>query len=239
MTRHVSRRAGPLLAAILLAAASAARAQYGPPPGYGPGNWTAGQETLGPRVFDISAFAGYQLNGDVGTNGGNLDIGDAPAFGAALDYRLNRVGSLELAWFYDSPDARFASINTLYPSSKTFTVHTHFFQIGGMTVQPMGRLEPFIGLTLGAALLVPEQIELTTGGTLNANDTWRFATTAMLGTKIWMTPNVGVRLEARMLVPIVFNSGGFYAGTGGSGLYASGGVPSLQFAFTGGLVFGK
>jgi hypothetical protein len=54
----------------------------------------------------------------------------------------------------------------------------------------MGRLVPFLGLTMGAVLLDPEQIQLTNGSALAGNDTWRFATPAMLGTKIWMTPNV-------------------------------------------------
>ncbi len=236
MPRHATR-CRLLLAAALLAAAPA-RAQYGPPPGYG-GRPSRPPDLEGPRTFDVSAMAGYQINGDVSTGGGNINIGDAPAFGAALDWRVNRYGSIELAWIYDSPDAQFISAGSLYPSSRPFAVHTHFFQIGGLTTQPMGRLEPFLGLTLGAVLFNPEQIQLTNGSTLAGNDTWRFATTAMLGTKIWMTPNVGLRLEARMLIPIIFNSGGFYAGTGGSGLYASGGIPSLQFAFTGGLVFGK
>jgi hypothetical protein len=103
----------------------------------------------------------------------------------------------------------------------------------------MGRLEPYLGLTLGAALYVPDSIPLSGGGTATANDTWRFAMTLNAGTKIWMTPNLGLRFDIRMLMPILFSSGGFYYGTGGSGLAASGGIPSLQFAFTGGLVFGK
>ena len=93
--------------------------------------------------------------------------------------------------------------------------------------------------TLGAALLLPETIDLQTGGTTQVSTTWRFATTLMGGTKIWLTQNLGLRLEARMLMPILFNSGGFYAGSGGSGLAATAGIPSLQFAFSGGLIFGK
>jgi hypothetical protein len=38
---------------------------------------------------------------------------------------------------------------------------------------------------------------------------------------------------------MVFQSGGYYYGTGGSGLAVSSGIPSLQVAFLGGLSFGK
>jgi opacity protein-like surface antigen len=225
----------PLFLLALLVAAPAALAQYGSPGR----SQDFGEPPMGPRQFDITAFGGYQLNGDVSTNGGSLNIDDSPAFGGELDVRLHPLGSLELMYEYTKPNARFASISSLFPSSGTFGVASHYFQVGGMHVRQMGRLEPYLGLTLGAALYVPDSIPLSGGGTATANDTWRFAMTLNAGTKIWMTPNLGLRFDIRMLMPILFSSGGFYYGTGGSGLAASGGIPSLQFAFTGGLVFGK
>ena len=226
--RRTMRRSSRVLAVLLLAAAPGVLAQYGPVPG-------APEE----RRFDLSAFAGYQLNGDASTNGGRLDIGDAPAFGAAFDWRLHTFGALELMWQYTKPSAKFTSFNPLYPSTNAFDVATHYFQIGGMTIRPMGTLEPFLGLTVGAALFLPETISQSTGGTTSAGSTWRFAATLMAGTKVWATQNVGVRLEVRMLVPVLFTSGGYYSGSAGSGLVATGGVPSLQFSFMGGLLFGK
>lgn len=213
-------------------ASAAAQAQYDRyPPPYAPAY-------VGSKVFDLTAFAGYQLNGDVSTTGGNLNIGDSPAYGGILDVRVHRYGSIELMYEYTKPTAQFLSFGT-FSSTQPFDVTSHYFQIGGMSVQHAGPLEPFFGLTVGAALYVPETIVRQGGGTLNANDTWRFATTLMLGTKIWISDNVGLRLETRMLMPLVFNGGGFYYGTGGAGLTTSAGIPSLQFAFTGGLVFGK
>jgi len=216
---------------VFFAAVPGAMAQY---------TYDGHGDSVGPQRFDVSVFAGYQTNGDASTNGGNLNIGDAPAYGAALDWRLHSLGAVELMWEYTSPSATFRSLNPVYPStSKPFNVPSNYFQLGGMTMKQIGRVEPFLGLTLGAVLLSPETISLTTGGTRTVGDTWRFASTLMLGTKVWMTPNIGLRLEVRMLIPIIFNSGGYYFGTGGSGLAVSAGVPSLQFAFTGGLCFGK
>jgi opacity protein-like surface antigen len=237
------KHAARWVAAILATAAPAAIAQvqppaYPPPPGYPPSAYPA-EASPRSQVFDLTAFAGYQLNGDVGTSAGSLNIGDSPSFGAALDYRVHPLATAELIWIYTKPDANFVSINGAFPSSRAFGVASHYFQIGGMHVRHFGPAEPFLGFTLGAALYLPEAIPLNNGGTVNASDTWRFATTFMLGTKLWITPNIGVRLETRMLMPIVINGGGFYAGTGGSGMSVSGGIPSLQFGFTGGLVFGK
>ena len=50
------------------------------------------------------------------------------------------------------PSAKFTSFNPLYPSTNAFDVATHYFQIGGMTIRPMGTLEPFLGLTVGVIL---------------------------------------------------------------------------------------
>jgi opacity protein-like surface antigen len=229
---HTPRMRKRLLFLLLLASAAAsAQYQYYPTAQSAPAY-------VGSKVFDVTAFAGYQLNGDVSTTGGNLNIGDSPAYGGILDFRVHRFAAIELMYEYTKPTAQFISFGA-FSSSRPFDVASHYFQIGGTSVQHAGPLEPFFGFTIGGALYVPGTITLANGGTLNAQDTWRFATTLALGTKIWVSDNVGIRLEGRMLMPLVFNGGGFYFGTGGAGLTTSAGIPSLQFAFTGGLVFGK
>ena len=198
------------------------------------------EQPMIPQIFDVTAFAGYQTNGDPHTNGGTLNIGDAPAFGIAADWHFYRQGSVEVMYQYTKPQAKFNSQNSLlYPSSNPFKVQSHYFQIGGMSTVPRGRLEPYLGLTVGAVLFVPETISLENGTSTPAGDTWRFAATVMGGTKVWITPNLGLRFDIRMLIPVIFTNGSFYSGSVGSGLAATGGVPSIQFAFTGGVSFGK
>src|SRR3954467_14040247 len=138
-TRAMRKR---LLFLLLLASAAAsAQYQYNPPPQYAPAY-------VGSKVFDITAFAGYQLNGDVSTTGGNLNIGDSPAYGGILDVRVHRYGSIELMYEYTKPTSQFLSFGT-FSSTQPFDVTSHYFQIGGMSVQHAGPLEPFFGLTVG------------------------------------------------------------------------------------------
>src|SRR3954469_1936367 len=195
---------------------------------------------LAPQSFDVTAFAGYQLNGDATLSGGELEIGDSATFGAAFDLRVHPAASLELLWQYTKPTERFRSFSPQFTTSRPFDVPTHYFQIGAMHVRNPGRrVEPFFGLTVGAALHLPGTIPLTNGTTLDSGSTWRFALSAMLGAKIWLTPNLGLRLEARAFGPVVFSESDFYAGTAGAGMTAPSGIPYLQFAFTAGLAFGK
>src|SRR3954453_14130243 len=89
---HSAPMRNRLLFLLLLASAAAsAQYQYNPPPQYAPAY-------VGRKGFNITAFAVYQLNGDVSTSGGNLNIGDSPAYGGILDYRVHRFGTVELMY---------------------------------------------------------------------------------------------------------------------------------------------
>jgi hypothetical protein len=205
-----------------------------------PGAFAQQSRPVAPRSFDVTAFAGYQLNGDATLSGGQLEISDSASLGTAFDLRVHPALSLELAWGYAKPTERFRAFSSQFTSSRPFDVTTHYFQVGAIYVRNGGRrVEPFFGLTVGAALQLPDAIPLTNGTTLQAGDTWRFALAAMLGTKIWLTPDVGLRLEGRVFGPVVFSETDIYAGTAGAGMTAHSSIPYLQFAFSAGLAFGK
>ena len=232
---------GPLLAALALVAlaplASAqdpwadpsSRAPGGaPPPGYAP----AQKE----RRLELAAFAGYQLNSDVTTSAGTLQIDDAPGYGVALDWTLGAGQQVELLWVYSATDVSLRAIPGS-PGSAPFPVDSHYFQLGGLYAVSRGKLEPFVSGSLGAALYVPGTIALDGGGTLSPAATWRFAFTLGGGVKIWLGDTIGLRLQARLLAPVLFSSGAFYSGPGGATLAVSGGIPFVQGDFTAGLVF--
>ena len=197
-------------------------------------------QPVAPRSFDVTAFSGYQLNGDATLRGGELEIADSPAFGAIFDLRVHRAAMLEASYSFTKPTERFRAFGSQFASSAPFDVPIHYFQVGAMHIRNPGhRLQPFFGLTIGAALHLPGTISLTDGTSVDAGATWRFALSAMAGAKIWLTPNLGVRLEVRAFGPVVFSQGEFYAGTAAAGMTAPSSIPYLQFAFTAGLAFGK
>jgi opacity protein-like surface antigen len=225
----------PLLLA-LVGTAPAALGQY--QPYSSPRRMTPQMENvIGSDKFDVTAYAGWQLNGDTGTTGGNLNTDDSTVYGAAIDYRASPLGAVELMWLYTKPKSQFFSV--AYPSTQPFEITSNYFQIGGTHTRRTERLELILGFTLGAAVFSPDNVTTQSGTRINTSDTWRFATTLFLGTKIWLTQNIGVRLEGRLLTPILFQSAGFYAGTGGGGMAVAAGIPSVQFAFIGGICFGK
>ena len=68
-------------------------------------------------------------------------------------------------------------------------------------MKQIGRVEPFLGLTLGAVLLSPETISLTTGGTRTVGDTWRFASTLMVAPRLPVMSVTRRRSSRRVMRP--------------------------------------
>lgn len=232
----------PLLAALALAAlaapASAQDPWAGPASPAPAGERAPGYAPARPeRRLELSAFAGYQLNSDITTSGGTLQVDDAPGYGVALDWTLAPGKQAELLWVYSATDVRLRATVPGAPSSSSFPVDGHYFQLGGLATFGEGTLEPFVSGSLGAAMYVPGTIALEGGGTLMPATTWRFAFSLGGGVKIWLGDRIGLRLQARLLAPVLFSGGAFYSGPGGTALTVSGGIPFVQGDFTAGLTF--
>ena len=206
-----------------------------PPPGSPPPQQQVAppmQRPPPPNRLELTALAGYQLNTDAGT----LRVDDTPVYGISLGF-LARPGSrIQLLWLYSDPTAH-ASGSAALAGSSSFKVATHYFQLGGEQGIRRDKLEPFGGATIGAALFMPDSLRLSDGSKYSFDDTWRFGFTLGLGLKVHVSEKVLVRLEARLAAPVYFSGGGFYAGSGGSGVTVSGGVPIWQWNFLAGLGF--
>jgi opacity protein-like surface antigen len=245
----MTRSSRPLLAAAfaaLLCAAPDASAQVpGPPPGPPPGQPPPPaapaqlQPVATPRL-QIGAFTGWQVNGDVDGIYGKLRVDDAQSFGVSLWTQVRPGTKIELLWIYSRATAQFDSYTLSYSSTREFDVDSNYFQIGGVQSMRRGKIEPFAGGTLGAVWYAPGSIQSTTGLTsYSANDTWRFAITLGGGLNVFLTESVAIRGYARMLVPMYFNGGSVYVGTGGSGLAVNAGVPAISGDFGAAIVLAR
>jgi opacity protein-like surface antigen len=156
-------------------------------------------------------------------------------YGAALGVAVKPTSKVEFLWLYSEPTVRATSARLLGPAS--FGVASHYFQIGGSHGIRKQAIEIFGGGTIGAALYLPGTLRLTDGSTVSLDDTWRFAFTLGAGLKIHASEKLAVRLETRVAAPVLFDSAGFYVGSGGAGLGVSGGVPLWQWNFLAGLAF--
>jgi hypothetical protein len=132
------------------------------------------------------------------------------------------------------------SYSLSYPSSKPFDVDSNYFQIGGVQSMRRGKIEPFAGGTLGAVWYSPQNFEATSGLlSYDLQDTWHFAMTFGGGLNVFLSDSFAIRGHARLLVPMYFNGGGMYVGSGGSGAYVDAGVPAVSGDFGVSLVLAR
>lgn len=190
-----------------------------------------------PQRLQLAATWGWQVNGDVNGYYGKLVVEDAQSLGISAQIGLRPGTRLELSWLTSNTRAKVDSYSAEFVSTRPFSVAVNYFQLGGVQAVRRGALEFFAGGSLGAVWFSPERIEDLTGATYYASDTWRFAVSLGAGANVFVTPALALRLHARMLVPVYFQGGGFYAGTGGSGVSVNAGVPAIGGDFAVGLAY--
>ena len=224
-----------LAVALVPATALAQQGYPPPPPQYPPPQYGApprGATTFKPG-FELVGMAGYHVASDVSFASGHASIDGAASYGAMLRYKPRPMQSVDLLWVY--VPTNMTVVSTLLPGIQSTSLSINYFQVGGSTSFRSDRVEPYFGATIGAAVFSPGTIR-TSSVTLNGSDLWRFGFTVGGGLKIWIVEQLALQIDARMLAPIWFSSASFYAGGGGAAFGVSGGIPTIEGNFTGGIV---
>ena len=155
-------------------------------------------------------------------------VGPRPHAGAVLGIQVDGKSQIQVLYLFARPQARFQSTSPVYASSPSFGVTTQYLQVGGLTTFDQGPLEPFLSGGLGLAWYHPSDVPVGDMVTLQPEDTFVFAFHLGGGVKWWLSEAIGLRLEARFLMPVFFNSGAFLSGPNGAMLRVSGGIPIVQ-----------
>ena len=182
--------------------------------------------------FELNVYGGYVPPSKTmySYNGYRLRIDGAGNFGAGLGYSTPYGIVAELSYMRFSSeiyqDGGIVEVVERQP------INVEYYQLGLM--KPLMEGDTFVpyGLfSLGAARFNPTQL---------SDDAWRFAITGGLGIKYFFTDVVGIKAQARILLPLYFGGVGFGCGigTGGAGCGGGAGFGSeiIQGDFTGGVV---
>ena len=184
---------------------------------------------------EISPMAGWFFAGVFEGVNGELVLSNTGVYGAAIGFEVQRGYRAEFQYSFASSEATF---NPYRPElaltqGKVADVAVHYFQLAGTRMLERGKVHPFGMFSLGATWFAPTNVARW----VTFEDTWRFSIALGGGLKIWMSDKVAIRLQGRLLLPIWFEGGGVYFGTGGAGVSVGGGVPILQGDLAGGLTF--
>ncbi len=181
---------------------------------------------------ELTPFGGYLLGGSLKFYEGKLKIEDGACYGGNLAFEVHKGTFVELSYTRMDSKANwhpYNDYNFSYPE-KTVDLATNYLQIGSVNEFRLDneKVRPYGTFTLGTSWFHPKETD--------ASDKWTFAIGAGLGLKYFFSDRVGIRIQARLLLPLVYNGTAFYIGGGTSGLYVSSTEAIIQGDFTGGLI---
>ena len=191
-----------------------------------------GQAFAQDHKVELTPFGGYMLGGSVKFYEGKFKVDNNACYGGMLAVRVHSGNFIEVSYTGMSTVGNwqpYYGYDIEHPPA-TVNINVNHFQIGAVNELHLDNeaVRPYGTITLGTTWFhAKEQY---------ANDQWLFSVAGGLGLKYFFSERIGIRLQARLLLPLIFNGGGFYIGTGGSGAFVSSTAPIVQGDFTGGLI---
>jgi hypothetical protein len=206
------RRAIPVLALLLLGLTQTAFSQKG--------------------AIEITPTFGYQWGGSLAGYEGEIDLDDGAQYGLILGYRVQKELVVEFFWSYLPTHAKFEPyyLTNVDPDllGLSTDLGTHYFQLNAVYETGRGKTKPFLGAGAGIVMFSPTDSKYET----NVYAAFNLSG----GVKVYLSDRIGIRLQGRLLMPLYVTGGGFYIGTGGTGVSVGAGIPILQGDLSAGLI---
>ena len=178
------------------------------------------------QQIEVGGFYGYNLNTRVRTYYGDYTMYNNPNYGGQLSVGLASDVFVELTYNRADSQIKYYYNNVEEP----LDMSSEYFQIGGLRQVRLSSdaVLPFGSFSLGTTRF---NLKETYGEFSSAGDKWYMSIAVAAGAKILLGEALGIRLQARMGLPMGFN--GLWVGTGGSSVSFY--VPVAQFDFTAGV----
>lgn len=188
----------------------------------------------------LNGYAGYAFDDSFDTYYSDNDYAEGKIrggfqWGAGLEVLPREDMGVELLYYRQDTEApiTYWRPGDLNYTSRTVQLGVNYIMIAGNRyLKPGEKVEPFGGFMLGMAVFSNKNP--LPGGETGAT---KFAWGVRLGTNIWASEKVGIKIQAQLLSAVQGMGGGLYFGTGGSGAGVTTYSSLLQFGLGGGLVF--
>lgn len=181
------------------------------------------------QSLEITPFTGYTFNHSLPIVGGRATLGGGQVWGGMLGFQLNDLTEVEVlySWQGGNSTARSTSIQ----SNVNTRTNANYIMVGSNRLFPLSpQMILFSGLKVGAGILAFPNGDF--------NDVSRFSVGVNGGMKYFVSDNIGLRLQANLMMPISNAGANLWWSPGGGAQVGVGGWSSVvQFGFTGGLIF--
>jgi hypothetical protein len=154
-------------------------------------------------------------------------------WGFGAEYMVRPDQSVELMYIRQNTVAETRS-TLVNGKAINYNLGVNYIMLGGNRYfsKPGGRVEGFLGAMVGANFT---GVENPTNN--NRNTITKFAIGMRGGANVWVTGNIGIKVQAQLLSAVQGFGGGVYVGTGGIGFGTSTYSSIYQFGLGGGLVY--
>jgi hypothetical protein len=200
----------------------------------------------------LNAYGGYVFDDHIDNGYSSSTAGYVSStvkggflWGGGLEFRLHDYYGLEL--LYQRLDTHAPTDYYPYGSGRTKSgnvdLGVNYIMVGGMRSmqRPGSKAEPYGGFMLGMAIVdgnfTPNETPVGDDPQAQSHSVTKFAWGLRLGTNIWASDRVGIKLQMQLLSVPQAAGGGLYFGTGGAGAGLTTYSTILQFGLGGGLVF--
>ncbi len=178
------------------------------------------------QTIELTPFFGYETGGKLYTSSGYLRVTDGMNFGGAIDYTIRSGSQIEFSYNHLSSTL---NLDEGYNEYKLCDIGINYYSIGGLQeLRPGEIVVPYFMASMGWVNYRP-------------SDTYRNENLMHLslagGVKIFANDRIGLRLQARFLMPVWYNGVFFTGGTGGNGVDVHASVAAVQGDFTAALIF--
>jgi hypothetical protein len=185
------------------------------------------QVVLNAQRVELSPFVGYETGANISTSFGNLHIGDGMDFGGVLNVGM---GGGRYGEFSYSHLGSYLDVESGMTTTRKCDLAVDYYSLGFLQeIKTEEGVTPFGLLTLGIVNYRP-----TSGTEISSENKMHVSVAG--GVKFKVSEKLGIRLQARLLMPLYYAGTYFYFGTSGSGASMSGGIHGVQGDFTAALV---
>ncbi|MFO7669893.1 MAG: hypothetical protein R6W31_09565 [Bacteroidales bacterium] len=191
---------------------------------------TVAGKQLNAQTIELTPFLGYETGASISiaTLEGYTDlrIADGMNYGGALNAGMGGGRYAEFSYNHMGSEL---SRDGVSGNEYICDLAVDYYSFGMLQeLKPEAKATPFGMVALGWVNYRP-----TTGDYVSEN---KMHVSLAGGLKIRASERVGIRLQARLLMPLYYSGAYFGVGTGGSGFSVGGGIHGVQGDFTGGLV---
>ena len=176
--------------------------------------------------IELTPFIGYETGAKINTSSGYLRISDGMDYGGAINVGIGGGRYGEFSYSHMASDLSLDAI----VREDICDLAVDYYSLGALQeIMPDAKATPYGLFALGIVNYRP-----TSGGYASEN---KMHVSIAGGVKVRVSERIGIRLQARFLMPLYYSGAYFSIGTGGSGFSLGGGIHGVQGDFTGGLFF--